>query len=321
MTFDQRHLSRREALIAALAAGATVSFSGSVFAQAKPIGFMTAGKGSAFLPYGEGLGKFLANSKAPINVLESAGSNENLTAVNNDPSMTGMAFLGSAAAAVAGTGAFAGKATPNVRALFPTYNTSFQIAALKSKNITKVADLDGKKVGVGPEKGPAENFFRALVEVAGIKPEIINGTPADLAAKAASGELDALWQGAIAPIPALVDVQNKGDAIVFGLTQAEVDGMLKKMPYLAADRIPAGTYKGQTAEILSVAGWNVVIAHKDMPDAVAYELTKAALSAKDPAKEIHPFAAGTRAANAGSNKVVPYHPGAIKALKELGASI
>jgi hypothetical protein len=314
-------LSRREVLLAGMVTAASTVAPIPLGAQPAPLVFMAAGQGSAFLPYGQGLEKLLANSATPLKVVESDGSNQNLLAVNERPGTTGMAFLGSAAAALAGTGAFSGKATPNVRALFPTYNTAFQVAALTSRRIGRITDLDGKTVGVGPAFGPAENFFRVLVEVTGIKPVIVNGTSAELAAKVLAGEVDALWQGAIVPIPALVEILGKAEAIVFGLTDGEIDGMLKRLPYLVLDVTKPGTYQRQTAEIRSVAGWNVVIAHKDLPDDTAYALTKAVLGVSDPKTQIHPFAEATRARNAGVNKIVPYHPGALKALRELGADI
>ena len=89
------------------------------------------------------------------------------------------------------------------------------------------------------------------------------------------GEIDALWQGAVVPIPSLVAVANQADAIVFGLSDAEVTAVLAKLPALSATTIPPGTYKGQTAEIKSFSAWNFVVANKDLPDEVAYAITKA----------------------------------------------
>jgi uncharacterized protein len=60
-----------------------------------------------------------------------------------------------------------------------------------------------------------------------------------------------------------------------------------------------------------------VMAHKDLPDADAYFITKTILSASDP-KAIHASAAPTRTANAPFNTVVPFHPGALKFYKEQG---
>ena len=176
-----------------------------------PVTLMTAGDGSAFLPYGQGIAAYLASKGITIEVRKSAGSNENLSAADASATVIGTAFMGSAYDAVNGTGWAAGRKHENLRALFPMYETSFQIAALRRSTIKSLADLDGKKVGVGPAKGPAEVFFQAAAEVAHIKPVIVNGDPAALVKTCdLAGEIDALWQGAVTPIPSLSDRRRSG---------------------------------------------------------------------------------------------------------------
>ncbi len=59
------------------------------------------------------------------------------------------------------------------------YETSFQVAALKARGFAGLRDLNGRRVGVGPAGGPAEVYFRAAAEVAGVAPTVVNGSPAD----------------------------------------------------------------------------------------------------------------------------------------------
>jgi TRAP transporter TAXI family solute receptor len=289
--------------------------------QTPPVTFMTAGDGSAFLPYGHGIAAYLAAKGIHLDVRKSSGSNENLSGVDASATTIGTAFIGSAYDAVNGTGWAVGHKHANVRALFPMYETSFQIAALRKNAIRSLGDLDGKKVGVGPAKGPPEVFFRVAAEVANIKPVIVNGDPAALSKMVIAGEIDALWQGAVVPIPALSDVADHADAIVFGLSDAEVAAMLLKLPQLVATTIAAGTYRGQTAEIRSVSAWNFVVANSDLPADTAYAITKAVLSASDPTSQIYPTAAGTLARNAVQNRVVPFHPGAKRFYDEAGIKL
>jgi TRAP transporter TAXI family solute receptor len=289
--------------------------------KAAHVTLMTAGDGSAFLPYGQGIAAYLASRGIDIGVMKSAGSNENLSAIDAFSATIGTAFIGSAFDAVNGTGWAAGQKRQNLRALFPMYETSFQVSALRKSGIRSLAELDGKKVGVGPAKGPAELFFQAAAAIANIKPIIVNGDSAALSKLVIAGEIDALWQGAVVPIPSLSEVADQADAVVFGLSDVELAAMLLKFPQLAATTVPAGTYRGQTADIRSVSAWNFVVANKDLPIDTAYAITKAVLSALDPKSEIHPTAAGTLARNAANNRVMPFHPGAMRFYDEAGIKL
>jgi TRAP transporter TAXI family solute receptor len=286
-----------------------------------PLRFYTAGAGSAFLPYGEGLAAFVGRQGIAIAVERSAGSLENLAKVEDDPRAIGTAFLGSAADALAGAPAAGGRVHGRVRALFPMYETSFQAAALRGSGLTKLADLAGKRVGAGPARGPAEVFLRAALAAAGIEAEVVPGDPAALATALARGEIDAFWQGAIVPIPSLLAAQAQADAIVFGLDPALVAAVVARLPYLAPTTIAPGTYRGQDAPLHSFAAWNFVVGNAALPEAEAHALTRAALSSANPAAEIHPAAAGTRAQNAPNNPIVPFHPGAARYYAERGITV
>lgn len=308
-------IDRRRLL--AMSAGA-LAFPRIALAQAPRLEFMAAGPGSAFLPYGQGLAKVIATANAAeIIVKESKGSIENLAAVEASPATLGAAFLGTAFDAVNGTGFAAGKKHANVRALFPMYETAAMVAVLESRGIGNLQQLDGKRVGCGPASGPAEAYFRAVAEIAGIKSEIASGTPADLGKQLVAGEIDAFWQAAFVPIPSLVEVTKSADCVVFGLGDAEIAGIRRRFPFMTEVSVAAGTYRGQSAPFKSFAAWNVVIAHKDLPEATAYAITKAVLSSRTLVEVVGPAARSTSAKNAPFNTIVPYHPGADRAIKEL----
>jgi TRAP transporter TAXI family solute receptor len=308
----------RRSFLAALAG--TSFFSNLGLSQTPSFAFLTAGQGSAFLPYGEGLKKALAGVIA-LDVKETKGSVENLGRVDNDASALGMAFLGTAYQAVKGIAPFNGKPLYNVRALLPTYDTSFHIAVLAGSPIRTVADLAGKKVGIGPAGGPQQVFLTGLVEVAGINLEMVTGTTNDLGKALLDGGIDAFWQGASVPIPVFTQLTRDRELRVFGLSEAEVGAMLKRFPYLARGVAPAGSYVGQTGPLTSISAWNVVIANKDMPDAQAYALVKAVLDRTDLTTVIGPAAGATKAANASANTVLPYHAGALRYYQERGIAV
>jgi uncharacterized protein len=311
--------SRRQ-FICTAASGSSLALLGCSNAPTKPtlgeLGVYAAGAGSAFLPYAEALAAYLSSQGLKSQALTSAGSIENIRKIEAEPNKLGTVFLGTAFEAYTGTGAWTqGQKFINLRALFPMYETSFQVAALRSSGVGSIGALAGKRVGVGPAGGPAENFFKGLLETIGLQAQLVNGTPAALAADLLAGKIDALWQGASLPIPALKQVADTADAVVFGLSEAELAGMRKRFPFLSAATIAANTYRGQSSALRSVAAWNFVMAHQDLPQADAYWITKTALSAQA-LERMHASAALTRATHASNNAVIPFHPGALRFYKE-----
>lgn len=286
------------------------------------LGIYSAGQGSAFLPYATGLATYLSAQGLKTQALQSAGSIENIRKIDTEPQRLGTVFLGTAYEAVTGTGAWTqGRKFDNLRALFPMYETSFQLAALRASGLSSLAALQGKRVGVGPVGGPAESFLKGLLEATNIQATLVNGTPSALATDLIGGKIDALWQGAAVPIPALVQVLDGADAVVFGLSESEQASMLSRFPFLAKASVAANSYKGQTQALQSVAAWNFVMAHKDLSEPDAYWITRTALSAAKPAEQIHASAAPTRAVNAVTNTVVAFHPGATRFYREVGVRV
>jgi uncharacterized protein len=282
------------------------------------VGIYSAGQGSGFLPYAQGVASYLSANGLKAQALESRGSIENLQKLEVETNRLGTAFLGTVFEAVNGSAAWTnGKKHTKLRALFPMYETSFQIVALRSANISTLNQLAGKRVGVGPAGGPGESFFRGLAEATGLQIQTVAGSPVALAADLQAGKIDALWQGASLPIPVIKQVADTVDAVVFGLSDSEVTAMLKRFPFLSSATVAPNMYRGQLSPIKSVAAWNFVMAHKDLPDADAYFITKTILSAADP-KAIAVSAEPTRTANAPNNTVVPFHPGALQFYKEQG---
>jgi uncharacterized protein len=285
------------------------------------LGIYSAGQGSAFLPYAQSLSQALSAAGLPTKALESTGSIDNLRKVNTEVQRLGTVFMGTAYEAVTGTGAWTqGQKLDKVRALFPMYETSFQIAALRSAGIVNIAQLQDKRVGVGPAGGPAESFFKGLLEVRGVQVRIANGSPAQLATDLLAGRIDALWQGASVPIPALKQVADTVDTVVFGLNDAELNAMLQRFAFLARTNLPVRTYRGQAQALQSVAGWNFVVCHQDLSDADAYWVTKTALE-RSAVPEADKLLSSTRAEFAATNAVLPFHPAAARYLRERGVKL
>ncbi|TCH98837.1 TAXI family TRAP transporter solute-binding subunit [Roseococcus sp. SYP-B2431] len=310
-----------------LAAPAVLAVADPASAQAQPavahptLAIHTAGQGSPFVTYGRAIAALLSRQGITATVEASTGSLQNLTAVEDNANALGTAFLGSAWDAVQGTPAAGNRKHLNVRALWPMYETSFQVAALTSSGLTAFAQLAGKRVGAGPARGPAETFLVAAAEAAGIRVEIVSGSPAEMTQGLLNGGMDALWQGAIVPIPSILEALARAPGVVFGPGAEVVGRVTQRLPMLAPTTLPPGTYPGQTAPIESFAAWNFIVANRALPEETAYAITRAVLTVADPARDIGQVAATTRKEAAVNNRVLPFHPGAARFYREAGLTL
>lgn len=281
----------------------------------------TAGRGTAFMTYGEAAARLLSRHGVMAAAEASTGSLENLAAVEDDAHALGTAFLGSAWDAVQGTPAAGGRKHVNLRALWPMYETSFQVAALASTGLTSFAQLDGRRIGAGPARGPAETFLLAATEAAGIRVEVVSGGHGEMVRGLLEGRMDALWQGAIVPIPAIQEALAQAPCAVFGPGAEVAARVAQRLPMLAPVLVPGGAYAGQAAPIESFAAWNFIVANQALPEETAYAITRAMLTVADPARDIGPVAATTRKEAAAQNRVLPFHAGAARFYREVGVRL
>lgn len=276
--------------------------------------------GGAFLPYAQGLASFLGRDPAlRVRALESGGSIANLTAVQLEANAIGLAFLPTVQEAATSTGFAQGRNYANIRALLPAFRSTYQVAVRGDSDIGRILDLDRKRVGVGPVGGTDELLFAVAAKDLYLKPVFVNGSIADLGGALLAGGIDALWVGARSPIPAIVDITDRGGARVLGLSAWDIAGLTTRYPYLTPAIVPANTYRGQTRPFATVASWNLLVVNKDLPEETALAIVKAILDTPDPAKDIHPFASETRAEFLNENRVVDYHPGLLRYLRERSA--
>lgn len=284
---------------------------------------VTGAAGGAFNEYGPVLAEAVAkHTPIDLDVQPTAGSNENIRAVGRGEADLGLINMGPAFDAWSGKPPFGkGESYRNLRALFPMYETPFSLVALRAGGIAGFSGLSGKTVGVGPAGGPGQVFFEGLTKALGMQVKVATGSPSDLARRLLAGEIDAFWYGAGLPVAAFVEVLDKSDAVVFGLTEAEVAALRGAFAYFAPYVIPAGTYKGQTTPITTAAVWNFVVASDRMAEEAAFAITKAALDHTAELASAFPAAAGTAIGNVGADTFMPLHPGAARYYREMGVKL
>lgn len=300
----------------------------AVFAEQRPgwpetLRIGTASIGGTYVVYGDGLA-LLIKEKLGIRTTPqgTGGPYHNFALVQSGDLELGMTTLGPAEESWNGRSPVApGQRMHDVRALFPMYRTPFQVVALERSGISRIADLTGRRVGVGPIGGTCAGYWPRFFEALGVNDVQVNYANAnELSTHLTHGFIDAFAFCAGVPIRAFQQIAQRHEINLFAFDERQQALLVEKFG-VEPIVIPAGTYKGQDAPQASVAFWNFGIARKDLPEDLVYELMKLTLDHPELMEAIHPSAREMRAENLRYNHTVWFHPGAVRFYRERGLTV
>lgn len=214
-----------------------------------------------------------------------------------------------------------GKPVRNIRTLMVLDATVWQLYALKKSNFKSVSDLNGKSVNPSGRNSGTDILLRDMVSLLGLKPaRIQNVNPPDANSQLGDGRLDFAAVTGGTPHPAISEIEVNNEIVLIPLTVEEQKKLIAKFPALSAHEIPAGAYKSVTQPVRTVAAAIVYLVNKDMPDSLAYALTKATFAKKDALAAAHRSFANIDPKNS-VRASIPIHSGAIKYYEEQGVKI
>jgi len=311
--------------VALVVAGALVS--ATLAQQRMFFGIATGGTGGTYYPLGGMLAQLISN-KAVV-----AGQKVSATAEAAGASVGNAKLLGNKEiesafvaadimdAAYNGSGQFQGAALKNLRALGALYPETVQLITRADTGINSVRDLKGKSISSGAPGSGQYQLLTDLLKVHGmsradVQEDLSSFTQA--VDKIKDGNLHATLITAGVPTSAVTDFAQSHALKVIPLAGPEIAELQKQQPYYASVPLPANTYKGQTAAVPTLAVMAVWATHDALPEAVAYEVTKALYENTAIMGQVHAQGKNITLATATAVGTVPFHPGAARYLKEKG---
>ncbi len=310
--------------LTALALGLSLT-AGAVQAQTT-LSIGTGGTGGTYYPIGGGLGELITRHiDGYSGVAEVTGASvENMGLVYRGQSDMALALADTVAAGYNGTGTFEGRALPSTRALGSVYPNAVQLVTLADSGITSLSDLVGKRVSVGAPGSGTEVSARTLLEANGITYSDFRGQRLNFNETADAlrdGDIDAGFWSVGPPTSSIMSLATSRDIRVINLSQEEIDNAREAQPVFAHYEMPANTYEGQTEMVNTIGTPNVLIVNADMPEELAYQVTRVMFEHVDELREIHPAANSTTVRFSLGATPIPLHPGALRYYEETGASI
>jgi TRAP transporter TAXI family solute receptor len=280
----------------------------------------SASPGGTYYVYGEGVAKILTRVLGlPVVRLATEGPAQNIELLEAGEARLGFVTTGIALQAWNATGAWEGKKPARaMRAIFPMYGTPFQILALQESPIRTVADLAGKRVGIGPHGGTGGAYFPRFFETLKLQANLVFGDWSELAAELHGRKLDVLAVGAGVPFPSFIELEAKDKVRYIAFDASQIAALRLTLPELAPSRVPAGTYPSLLRPYQTLGLYNFAVAHADLPDDLVYTAVRAVFDNHEELMEAHAAAAETIPANMDRNTFLPLHPGAIRYYRQIG---
>jgi TRAP transporter TAXI family solute receptor len=286
------------------------------------INILTGGTAGVYYPLGVALGKIYGDKipNAKTQVQATKGSVENLILLEQGRGEIAFTLGDSLKSAwegdeEAGFKAKLGKLR-GIAAIYPNY---IQLVATKDSGIKTLTDLKGKSLSVGAPKSGTELNTRAILKAAGMTYKDIGKVEylpfAESVDLMKNRQLDSTLQSAGLGVASLRDLSNAMEVNVVAVPKAITD---KIGPPFISTSIPAGTYKGQSADVETAAVVNYLVTSSAVPEDVVYQMTKWVFESLPDLAASHAAAKDIKLEGATSGIPVPMHPGAERYFKEKG---
>lgn len=321
-------LTRRSALAAGAVALSTSALSAPALAQSRTrLTVATGGTGGVYFVYGGGLARILTekmqNTQATAQV--TGGSVDNVNLVSSGDADLGLSTLDSVVDSLAGAGAYAQGGKREVSVLAVLYDNVLHAVAQPS--INSVAEMKGKRIGVGSAGSSTEGWADRTLEGAGLNPRSDitrdNLGVAECANAFADGKIAGFFWGGGIPTAAVRDLAQGGRTPMKLLdTSKELVAMNQKYPGLYRGfTIPANAYAGQTAPVATIGVANVIVVNTKAPAALVTRVLEGIFNNLTDVQGIHPEARKLNLQSAASKTAVAFHPAAEAFYKARGVAM
>ena len=291
--------------------------------KAEQIRLATGGSTGTYYSFGSAVGQILSEkTKIPISVQSTGASKANIQLIDSGEVEIAIVQNDVMDYAYRGVDLFNGEKISSFTTMAAIYAEVCQVIANPAAGINTIADLKGKNVSVGDAGSGTEFNARQILEAYGVSFNDINKQNLNFGASADAlrdNKIDAFFCVAGAPTPAIVDLAASKDVVLLQIDGAHAAQLMSSYPFYTQFPIPGGIYRGHPETVNTVAVKATFIVSSKMKDDTVYELTKCLFENKTLIEGAHVKGSELSPAYAVEGISVPFHPGAAKYFKEIGA--
>ena len=310
------------ARIAGLGAAAVAVLTFPVAAQ--QVTMMTGPQGGSWIPLGGALKHMWEGAIPGLQIQQQPGAGiANIRGVDEGKAQIGFANSATTVDGLEGRAPYPKKVTKvcQVANLYPQY---FQVVALSDANIHSFADLKGKTLVTQPKGNTSEILTGDVLKINGMSYQSLNkvnfqASYTDAVDMMKDGHAQVFTLGTTAPASAIMDLASARDVVMVPVDDKTMSALKKENAGYNKLTIKAGTYPKQDKDVPAIGYTTHIVAACDLPEDVVYKMTKAmATHVDDMAAVVKPIA-GLTAKDMAVDIGVPFHKGAAKYYREVGA--
>ncbi len=207
----------------------------------------------------------------------------------------------------------------------PGEHTGYTMVARTGSGINSYADLKGKKIAAYNPAVPVYNLiFEAGLRAYGLSRLDVTPVPntsyGELVPILRENRADAIMLPVRAGSAGIVDLTETGTGYLVGLDPDKAEIALRDVPFYRTVTFPAGTFKGQDKDILSLAGPGHMTVRLDLPETLVYTMVRIMFDNNEEFQTYGGYTLKYFMPESASLSliVIPFHPGAIRYLEEKG---
>lgn len=211
----------------------------------------------------------------------------------------------------------------NMRQLANLYPQYFQMVVLEDSGIKSVADMKGKRISPGPKGHTGEFAAQQVLQVYGLSYKDMSKVHHvgynDTVALMKDGHCDAWLLTTTIPASSIMDLASARKIRLLPLPEDKIQAMQKLNAGYIRRTVPKGTYPGVDYDVPGIGWFTHLVVSAKLPDDLVYNITKILVKNLDRFGQVVKDMKGATAKDLAMDIGIPFHPGALKYYKEIGA--
>ena len=286
----------------------------------KVYSLVTASLGGTYYIVGSGLAEVINQNVDGITVnnVVSQGSTGNAIKVGTGESELGITNYYAGIRAIDGVAPF--EQSYDIMGICSLQYSIIQFNSLASSGITKMTDLKGKKVSIGPAGGGGALIFEELLPYWDLSMNdmtVSYMSYADGGEALTDGRIDVNVPHGAPPLEAISTTAVTNPISIISMEPDILEKVTADLPYYDAAVIPGGTYAGLDEDITSLGVQDILVCSADMDEETVYQITKAIYENLEYLHTIH-ASLEPMDFQGYKDSLVPLHPGARRFYEEMG---